>query len=86
MVRERALLNACVVLCPWRGALLTPRLLERCGCGGVLGDSALRGESRIVVLEADQEPNKEGSWRAAGWGSVGGGGSDANLLGRYRNC
>lgn len=77
-----------MVLCPWRGALLTPRLLERCGWGGVavLGDSAPRGESWTVVLEADQEPNKEGSWRAAGWGSVGGGGGDAILLGRYRNC
>lgn len=56
------------------------------GAVSVLGDSALRGESRIVVLEADQEPNKEESWRASGWGSVGGGGSDAELLGRYRNC
>ncbi|KAM7336810.1 hypothetical protein ACRRTK_002929 [Alexandromys fortis] len=27
-MRVRALGNACVVLCPWRGALLTPRLLE----------------------------------------------------------
>lgn len=52
----------------------------------VEGDSAGRGESRIVVLEAGQEPNKEGSRRAAGWGSVGGDGGDAILLGRYRNC
>lgn len=56
------------------------------GAVAVEGDSAGRGESRIVALEAGQEPNKEGSRRAAGWGSVGGGGGDAVLLGRYRNC
>lgn len=39
-----------------------------------------------MELEADQGPNKEGSRRAAGWGSVGGDGCDAILLGRHMSC